>query len=123
MSRRAAGPARKASPRRSTGLGRVLRPIVRSPLRSTAVLVAGALCVLIVVNAVGLQTKRHPSPWFGASTERLDRPVVQADAGRSVSVPAMPQSTSPPKPDINTLLDPRRTGGAVPLPRPKLPPG
>lgn len=122
MSRRIAGSSRKAAPR-GFGLGRLLQPLVRFPLRTAAVLVAGALCVLIVVNAVGLQTARHPSPWFGAPPEKVERPVVQADAGRTMSAPATPQSTSTPRLDINSLLEPRRVGGAVPLPRPKLPPG
>lgn len=123
MSRPATVSPRKAAPPKSRRIARLLRPMVRFPLRSAAAACAGAMCVLIVVNAVGLQTARHPSPWFGRPSERADRPLVQADAARSMSVPAMPQTGGTPRPDINSLLEPRKASGVVPVPRPKLPPG
>lgn len=117
---------RAAAPRPSW-IGRRLRACLRVPLRhplrtAVSVTVVG-LSAMIVVNAVELQTARHPSPLFGSFPAPPKSPAAQA-AAVPVGLPQPPKNDTPagPKRDINSLLGQRRNTAFVPLPRPKQPP-
>ena len=105
-------------------LARALQPLLRQPARSLALLLAGSLSGYALVNAVAMQTGRHPAPLFASFTEA----VAPAASGTSpqAATSATHGAVPPAKrgADINTLLTGRRDAATapVPLPRPKQPP-
>lgn len=95
-----------AKPKRDTNgaereRGLMMRVLLRSPKDTIAATVAGGAVLAIIINAMFLQSGRHPSPMFGANVVLLS--------------PAQPSSapTASPQPDAG--IAPLSS----PLPRPR----
>jgi hypothetical protein len=103
-------PARSKSPQRDNAKralatirlpARLLAPLAERPVESVACAVFAALMTGIVLNALALQSARHPSPLFGtpitlapaAASAEMPKPVP-----RPVAITAAPAATeSPPR--------------------------
>ncbi len=78
---------------------RLWAKITRRPVDSLAVLAAGAACLVIVVNALFLQSGSHPAPFFAnpARTQAADTTPTSATTG-----PALALSPPPSRPAQTT---------------------
>jgi hypothetical protein len=103
-------PARSKSPQRADAKrapaairlpARLLAPLAERPVESVACAVFAALMTGIVLNALALQSARHPSPLFGtpitlapaAAPAEMPKPVP-----RPVAISAAPAATQPAPP-------------------------
>ena len=72
---------------------RVWAKFTRRPVDSLAILGAGAACLVIVVNAVFLQSGSHPAPFFANPV----RPQIADTTPTSATTPPAP-APAPPRP-------------------------
>lgn len=95
-------PARVAPGRGSSRLSRIAAAIARRPGRAATGVVFTAALAAVTVNALFLQTERHP------------RPLAAASVAAPVAPPSRPADLAP-RPAI---ADPVTTGAATPTPPP-----
>jgi hypothetical protein len=121
MSRRPAAARRRAAP---APLSRALRLPLRNPALSLALTLASAFAGAIAVNALVMQSGRHPAPLFGAFADApamTSAPVpVPAPATAPVQPAQTPSASEPRRKSIEALLGSRPA--TVPIPRPKATP-
>lgn len=95
---------RRAPPRRSAGLAALLlESAARRPFRTVGILLATIMAGFIVVNAVGLQERRHPAPLFAIRSPeqaapaqpRQAQPVTQAQPQADRRAPAIEPPARP----------------------------
>ena len=95
-------PRRRKAPVEQKERGLFMQIVLHSPKDALAGAVAVAAALAIIVNAVFLQTARHPSPLFGAALPTpkpaASTPVVQRNATAPAEPAAQPQVVTSPMP-------------------------
>ena len=99
-------PRRRKAPVGQKERGLFMQIVFHSPKDALAGAVADAAALAIIVNAVFLQTARHPSPLFGAALPAPKPAVFAPVAQRSAAAPAEP------------AVQPQAVTSPMPRPRP-----
>ncbi|MEJ0052646.1 MAG: peptidoglycan-binding protein [Methylovirgula sp.] len=92
--------ARKSSLSKLIGVARFLGGVANYPNRVAGALLV-AMAVAITVNALELQTTRHPAPLFGHATAQVEAASAIAPAPPARVVVPAPESASVPTPYVS----------------------
>jgi hypothetical protein len=79
---------------------RLLAPLAQRPVESVACAVFAALITGILLNALALQSARHPSPLFGTPITLAPQAEAPRPVARPLSLGAVPSAGAPSLPPV-----------------------